>query len=231
MSFDNNKEVVVYNLYGQRIVLRIATRPNWFGYIDILDDEVGNYCLKHLYTQAIQLHNFDYADRFVGKAKRREEWEKIHYHNCAVCDHRDRITSDLSDDGDDLEVLRLRDLFSETQDVVAPLRHQKMALLPKPNPATAELALLPSDEEVILSLRREICSLKVKLLTECQKHQTEMLSFQKEHECAKNELKWYQKECAEGTRIIRKAIAILEAIPPEIVEKAEIATNRKSCEM
>ena len=156
MSF-NNQQIVVYNVYGQRVAIKLVTKPNCFGYIDILDDDAGKYCLRHLYTQALKLHHSEYVDRFVDKPRRQEEWSRIHKSGCDVCDEKAKQFKELRAVPD----FDLRRLFECCEAFKAPLRSQKLAYLPKVDLDSSALAQLPSDEEVILELRRELVCSKI----------------------------------------------------------------------
>jgi len=187
MSF-NNQQIVVYNIYGQKVAIKLVTKPNCFGYIDIMDDEAGRYVLKHLYTQALKLHHSEYVDRYVDKPRRKEEWSRIHKFDCEVCKEKARQLEELHAVPD----LDLKRLFESCETFKAPLRSQKLAFLPRPDPNTSALAQLPSDEDVILELRRELVCTKIA----CKLWEAKMTAEVKElrHSLKKAELSRYTCE-------------------------------------
>ena len=189
MSF-NNQQIVVYNVYGQKVAIKLVTKPNCFGYIDILDDDAGKYCLKHLYTQALRLHHSEYVDRFVDKPRRKEEWSRLHKFDCAVCKEKAQQFEELRSVPD----LDLKRLFESCESFKATLRSQKLDFLPKPDLESSALSQLPSDEDVILELRRELVCSKIACKLWEAKMIVDVKLLRRQLAEAKAELSWYKNK-------------------------------------
>jgi len=230
MSFNNN-QVIVYNLYGQRVILRIKTEPNCFGYIDIVDDEVGQYCLSHFRHQALELHDKQYSERYVDRQIGSKTWDDKHAEGvCQICDYKRKCALDLKS----VPNFDLRDFFYRAECFDTYTRSQRLPLLPKPDINTSSVAKIPSDEETIKKLRSKVLAHKnaVMLMQLKVNHDfKEQFRIQKE---LRNELIWYRKECQEATKIIRRYHVILNALPEKakvFSVEAEAALKRKLSDM
>ena len=226
MSFER-RQMLVYNAYGQRVAIRIDTKPNCFGYVDIVDDDVGFYCLQNLYTQAMRLHCVDYVDRFVDRPRRREEWARVHKFDCDVCLEKDKQIEDLRDVPD----LYLSDLFSKPESYGTILKGQKLAYLPLPDSKASRLVKLPDDEEVILELRRQVFALKLSSKMIQTKLEAELSEVKQKLEVVDDDRKWYEKECQTATNLIRMYHLVLNFLPPEAsryASKVDKVVRRKS---
>ena len=215
MSFEK-RHLIVYNLYGQKVAIKIVTKPNCFGFVDIIDDDIGSYCLKNLYTQAMRLHNVEYVDRFVDKPRRREEWARVHKVDCDVCFEKDKQFEDLRDVPD----LYLSDLFTKPESYGTILKGQKLGYLPLPDPKASQLVKLPGDEEVILGLRRQVFALKLSNKMIRTKLETELAECEQKLRASESDRKWYEKECQTATCLIRMYHLVLNYLPPEATRYA-----------
>ena len=214
MSFEND-QIVVYNLYGQKVCLKIITKPNCFGYVDLLQDEVGVYVMKHMYTQALRLHHPCYSARFVDKKNRGQEWHDLHSSDkCEVC----RLKKWYFDDLGAVPNWRLNELFGDRPYVIAPLREHKLPLLPRPDPEGVTIAKLPSDTEVIMSLRHTLYCQRISQKIEKVKFQAEKQKMIEQKEFLEKEKEWYRVQNVWGDSLIWKYHAILQALPAHEID-------------
>ena len=222
-------KLVVYNIYGQKVALKIVTKPNCFGYIEVINDEVGQRCLEIIYSAAMALHDVRYVDRFVDKPRRKEEWRIIHQ-DCLFCLGTQAAVADLNSVPD----WNLDRLFTECERFKAPLRRQKLALLPPPDPNATTVAKLPDDETTILELRRELLSHKIASSMYVASLKSE-IKLQKEKVSTLRSNCWMvKKDLEEATRKIRRFHLIIKALPDEvynIAHEVEMRLERKLDEL
>ena len=161
MSFDLN-QVKVYNVYGQKVLIKVFPKPGCYGPLDILDDEVGIYVLTHEFNQAIKLHYSQYAIRYVDKRNALLQWLAIHSDGkCEVCRLKLETFNSLDSEPD----LDLEYLYGESHS-------NALAVRPLPPIRSSSASNLSSDVEVIFELRRKLkevqlkCDRKIKILTD-----------------------------------------------------------------
>jgi hypothetical protein len=167
MSFDLN-QVKVYNVYGQKVLIKVFPKPGCYGPLDILDDEVGIYVLTHEFNQAIKLHYSQYAIRYVDKRNALLQWLAIHSDGkCEVCRRKLETFNCLNSEPD----FDLKYLFGESNSDALAVR-PKLPAPPLPPIRSSSASNLSSDVEVIFELRRKLkevqlkCDRKIKILTD-----------------------------------------------------------------
>ena len=224
-----HQKLIVYNLYGEKVALNIVTKPNCFGYVDIINDEVGHKCLSLLYNQAMEFHNVDYVDRFVSKPRRREEWGRLHKY-CMVCLQRQIHLQSLEEVPD----YHLNDLFVDAERFNTPLRRQKLSLFPPPDPRTTTVARLPDDETTILELRRELFCQKMASTLYVASLKSEIQFLKEQVATLRSQVWCVKKDLEKATRTIRRYSLVVRALPDEVflaLEEVDLALDRKLDEL
>ena len=215
MSFSDN-ELIVHNIFGQRVVVKINLKPNCYGFVDLVDDEVGDYCMKHSYLEALQLHSHVYSQRYLDKTKKWEEWNRNHSAGqCKICTEKRKVFEELRLEPD----FQLAHVFGEGADVHAVLRSHRLPLLPPPDTFNP-VCRLPSDEEVMKELRKELFTLNVNLRFTESRLTDKIMVLTERLRRERVSLNWHMDQWYMAAGLLKKYRQLVELIPSQFVEQA-----------